>query len=44
MNNRLNGMFGDAKFNVIGRTDPVINIRVERVQFMLSQQFNSSDD
>ncbi|KAL3785347.1 hypothetical protein ACHAWO_008024 [Cyclotella atomus] len=42
-NDGLNEMFGDAKFNVVGRTDPVINIRVERVQFMLGQQFHDSD-
>ncbi|KAL3775739.1 hypothetical protein ACHAW5_005894 [Stephanodiscus triporus] len=36
---RLNRLFGDAKFNVVGRTDPVINIRVERVRFMLSRRY-----
>lgn len=34
----FNRLFGDVNVNVIGRTDPVINIRVERVKFMLSQQ------
>ncbi|KAL3800304.1 hypothetical protein HJC23_003600 [Cyclotella cryptica] len=34
-----NSLFGDGSFNVVGRTDPVINIRVERVQFMLAQKF-----
>ena len=32
-----NNLFGDKTFNLLGRTDPVINIRVERVQFMLEQ-------
>ena len=36
--NRKN--FGDVKFNIVGKTDPVINIRVEHVQFMLSQQYS----
>lgn len=36
----LNDMFGDKNFNVVGRTDPVINIRVERVQFMIRQRLN----
>jgi len=36
---RLNRLFGDARFNVVGRTDPVINIRVERVRFMLSRRY-----
>jgi protein farnesyltransferase subunit beta len=36
---RLNRLFGDASFNVVGRTDPVINIRVERVRFMLSRRY-----
>ena len=38
--NGLNELFGDKCFNIIGRTDPVINIRVERVQFMLDQKFD----
>ena len=33
----FNNLFGDVSVNIIGRTDPVINIRKERVQFMLSQ-------
>lgn len=36
----LNRLFGDASVNVVGRTDPVINIRVERVRFMLSRRLN----
>jgi len=36
----LNRLFGDANVNVLGRTDPVINIRVERVRFMISQGYN----
>ena len=35
----LNRLFGDASFNVVGTTDPVINIRVERVKFMLSRKY-----
>jgi len=33
----FNNLFGDVSVNIIGRTDPVINIRKERVQFMRSQ-------
>ncbi|KAL7472539.1 hypothetical protein ACHAXS_012916 [Conticribra weissflogii] len=36
---RLNRIFGDVTVNIVGRTDPVLNIRVERVEFMLSQTF-----
>jgi len=32
-----NRLWGDVSVNIVGRTDPVINIRVERVKFMLSQ-------
>ncbi|KAL7483871.1 hypothetical protein ACHAW6_009506 [Cyclotella cf. meneghiniana] len=39
---KLNSLFGDASFNVVGRTDPVINIRVERVQFMLAHKFDDN--
>ena len=38
--NNMNELFGDKTFNIIGRTDPVINIRVERVQFMLDQIYD----
>ena len=40
---QLNSLFGDACFNVVGRTDPVINIRAERVQFMLAHKFDDSN-
>jgi len=33
----FNNLFGDVSVNIIGRTDPVINIRKERVQFMLAK-------
>lgn len=33
----FNNLFGDTKTNILGRTDPVINIREERVQFMLDR-------
>ena len=33
-------MFGDVKFNIVGKTDPVINIRLEYVQYMLSQEYS----
>ena len=36
---KFNRLFGDADVNIVGRTDPVINIRLERVQFMLAQKF-----
>ncbi|KAL7535196.1 hypothetical protein ACHAXR_010135 [Thalassiosira sp. AJA248-18] len=36
---KFNSLFGDVNVNVIGRTDPVVNIRVERVKFMLVQPF-----
>lgn len=36
----LNSLFGDKRVNIVGRTDPVINIRVERVKFMQSQSFS----
>ena len=39
--NDLNRLFGDVQVNVVGRTDPVINIRVERAKFMLAQSFQS---
>ena len=39
-NNDMNGLFGDTSFNIIGKTDPVINIRVERMKFMLDQKFD----
>lgn len=40
VNNKLyNRLFGDANVNIVGRTDPVINIREERVKFMMSQHF-----
>ncbi|KAL3823292.1 hypothetical protein ACHAXA_003440 [Cyclostephanos tholiformis] len=39
LNMGYNRLFGDASVNIVGRTDPVINIRVERVRFMLSRQF-----
>ena len=32
---KFNNLFGDTKTNIVGRTDPVINIREERAQFML---------
>ena len=32
---KFNNLFGDTETNILGRTDPVINIREERVQFML---------
>jgi len=35
----LNRIFGDVTVNIVGRTDPVLNIRVERVEVMLSQHF-----
>jgi prenyltransferase beta subunit len=35
-------MFGDVKFNIVGKTDPVINIRVEYVKYMLSQEYSKS--
>ena len=35
---KFNHLFGDASVNIIGRTDPVINIRCERVKFIRSQQ------
>jgi protein farnesyltransferase subunit beta len=38
----LNDLFGDTSYNVIGRTDPVINIRVERVRFMLDQKLSDN--
>mmetsp|Transcript_26471 Transcript_26471/g.55939 ORF Transcript_26471/g.55939 Transcript_26471/m.55939 type:complete len:705 (+) Transcript_26471:134-2248(+) len=38
-NKKFNNLFGDASVNIVGRTDPVINIRVERVKFMTSQQW-----
>jgi hypothetical protein len=31
-------LFRDVSFNVVGRTEPVINIRVEQVSFMHSWQ------
>ena len=34
-----NSLFGYGSFNVIGWTDPVINIRVEKVKFMLAHKF-----
>ena len=34
---KFNRLFGDVDFNIIGKTDPVINIRTERVKFMVSQ-------
>jgi protein farnesyltransferase subunit beta len=40
-NIKFNALFGDKSFNIVGRTDPVINIRAERVQFMLEQKFNT---
>jgi protein farnesyltransferase subunit beta len=39
LDERLNRLFGDASVNVVGTTDPVINIRVERVKFMLSRKY-----
>jgi len=33
-------IFGDVRVNIVGKTDPVINIRVEYVQYMLSQQYS----
>ena len=39
VNNLYNRLFGDANVNIVGRTDPVINIREERVKFMMSQHF-----
>ena len=33
---KFNRLFGDVDFNIIGKTDPVINIRTERVKFMIS--------
>jgi protein farnesyltransferase subunit beta len=35
---KFSNLFGDTKTNIIGRTDPVINIREERVQFMRDSQ------
>ncbi|KAL9182472.1 hypothetical protein ACHAXT_013124 [Thalassiosira profunda] len=35
----LNCIFGDVGVNIVGRTDPVANIRVERVKFMRAQRF-----
>ncbi|KAL7529673.1 hypothetical protein ACHAWF_003077 [Thalassiosira exigua] len=36
---KFNRLFGDASVNVLGRTDPVINIRAERAEFMLAHRF-----
>lgn len=33
---KLNRLFGDRMNNIVGKTDPVINIRVERVKLVLS--------
>jgi hypothetical protein len=33
-------IFGDVRVNIVGKTDPVINIRLEYVQYMLSQQYS----
>mmetsp|Transcript_14851 Transcript_14851/g.35735 ORF Transcript_14851/g.35735 Transcript_14851/m.35735 type:complete len:462 (-) Transcript_14851:91-1476(-) len=38
---KYNRLFGDINVNIVGRTDPLINIRVERVRFMRSQRFVS---
>ena len=35
---------GKNSFEIMWWTDPVINIRVERVVLTLGQQFNSSND
>ena len=34
---KLNSLFGDASVNILGRTDPVLNIRLERVVFAATQ-------
>lgn len=33
----FNRLFGDRVFNILGRTDPVLNIRVERVRYIESE-------
>ena len=35
-------IFGDVKFNIVGKTDLVINIRLKYVQYMLSQEYSKS--
>jgi hypothetical protein len=35
----FSSLLGDAGLNVVGRTDPVINIRIEQVRFMLSWKY-----
>jgi protein farnesyltransferase subunit beta len=32
--NHLNCLFGDSSFNILARTDPVLNIRVDRVMYV----------
>jgi len=35
-------MFGDLRVNNVGKTDPVITIQVEHVEYALSQQYSNA--
>eukprot|EP00986_Skeletonema_menzelii_P006189 scaffold2335_cov135-Skeletonema_menzelii.AAC.2 len=39
----LNSLFGDASVNILGKTDPVLNIRLERVMYA-TEQFRSANE